>query len=261
MDIFTGDMENWRHHSEVDDTRHAAMLGDILAERDFSAHEDSSNISYAFEMTKWVISHFEYITEVHSDEIEGDELPLPIKALVAREWAPGGESRIVYPSGSTILMKHETEELRKSGPSTLEKFIKEIRAKDNNVFQDTEDLQALADLDGDLLPSHFATKSEVEIFETITLNWFYPSFDPSYGRSGIRIDINPGRIEAFSFGAPEQAPKLQTFVKHLYNYPSELSAIASEFAVLAARHTSHRVSSYFTDRSEIENFAAHLRTF
>jgi hypothetical protein len=42
MDMFTGDMEEWLHHPEVDDTRQEALLRSMLNERDIYAHEAGS---------------------------------------------------------------------------------------------------------------------------------------------------------------------------------------------------------------------------
>lgn len=253
--MFTGDMENWLNEVEVQDARHAELLGNILQSRDFSVHDDASNIQYAFEMAKWVTNHFEYLTYARSEEIKGDALPTTIKSMIAREWSPGGELHITYPSGSSVALELEAEKHRLSGPSTLEKFVNDMSAQGTSFFETVDALEELSSLDDTLIGDHLAMKEDTVTLESVIVNWSHPmSF-----RSGLRFTIAPLAIAILPYGEPEYMEKLYPFAESLKNNIAESTKITSELVVLAAQHCLPRTRAFFTDRQDIDDFAEKMR--
>jgi hypothetical protein len=254
MDMFSGDLENWLNEVDVQDGYHAELLAGILKERDFSEHDDASNIQYAFEMAKWVSGHFEYLTYACSDEIDGEVLPDTIKAVIAHDWRPAGEVHIVYPSGSKLRLLPNSEEHRVSGPSTLEKIIKDALDDGSNMSQVVDTASQMAELDEDIIEEHHRLKSDTVIFETVEVVWEHPLSH----RDGLKFTVSPTEIKVIPFATADYGNRLFEFAVGIQQEPTSLAEIVSKLAVLAAQNCMPRTRQYFTDRGEIEDFKKKL---
>lgn len=248
--MFTGDMENWLNDVEVDDEHHTRLLRDIISTRNFAEHADVSNVSYAFEIAKWVANHFEYLTYAQSGEIDGERLPLAIKAFVAHEWLPGGELHIIYPSGSTIAIVPKSEQIKVQYPSRLGQIITSLLSEGKTFQEITADAQRAIDSDRSIVEEHTAL-SDAVTSESIKINWHHPHS----ANSGLLLETDGTHISVLPYGEPHIVSKLLPLVTNFTGNSTELAALVTELAILAAEHCPPRIPKYFTDRQEIESFA------
>jgi|GEM_PF-2260671 hypothetical protein len=251
MDMFTGDMENWLNETEVGDAHHAKLLRDALSTKDFSEHDDASNVSYAFEVAKWVARHFEYLTYGQSHEIEGDRLPVAIKSLIAIEWQPGGELHVIVPSGSTISIEFKSEQVKVQYPSRLGQIITRSLTEGKTFQEIILDAERAINEDESIEEEHIAL-SDMATLESIKINWHHPHS----ATSGLLLETDGTHIGVLPYGEPQVVSRLLPLVTDLPGNSPELAALVAELSVLAAEHCQPRTKNYFTDRQEIEDFIA-----
>ncbi len=250
MDMFTGDMENWLNYVEVNDTEHARLLRDMFKRRNFTDHDDASNVAYASELAHWVHGHFEYVTYARSNEIPGEQLPRALRVLTAREWSPGGELNIVYPSGSSVALRREDERRGNvGGHSTLEKIVRDSIDTGKTFDQTVDDATELISLDGNLVGEHLALKGLRNTIAStkITIDWQHPLSHTS----GLLLTVNSFGIDIVPYDEPAVMPELFSFATESLRNPSELAMLASELMVIAAEYCPPRSRQYYTDREDI----------
>lgn len=252
--MFTRDMENWLYEMDVQDGYHAELLKGILQDRNFSAHSNESNITYAFEMTRWVGEHFEYLTYASSNEIDGMNLPESIKVIIAYDWQPSGEMRIVYPPGSKLSLRPKTEELRVSRSSTLERIIHEAINEGENMNQVLDTAGQMVTLDPGLIEEHTRLRNDTVKFESTDVIWEHPLDN----KSGLTFTVSPSEIKVTPFADREYAEKLYDFTANIRQNTTTLAETVCELAVIAAQNCMPRGRTFFTDRLEIEDFKKRL---
>lgn len=243
------DIENRHDDMGVNDERHARLLRDVVAVRNFSEHSDDSNVHYAFEIAKWVADHFEYLAHGGSGEINGERLPIAIKALVGYEWAPGGELRVVYPSGSTIDMAAKVEKVSVRHPSRLGHIITSRLSEGATLAEIVAHVERSIKDDSSIIEEHIAL-SDTVTSESIKIDWHYPNF----AAGGLILETDGIHINVLPYGEPDVVSRLLPLVTNYKSDSSELSALVTELAILAAEHCLPRAPQFTTDRKEIEQF-------
>jgi len=243
------DKENWPNDVGVDDERHARLLRDAISMRDFTEHTDVSNVSYAFEIAKWVANHFEYLTYARSDEIDGERLPIAVKALVGYEWVPGGELHIIYPSGSTVDITLESNQTKVQYPSRLGQIVSSLVSEGKTFQEIMSDIQQSIEDNKSIVEEHIALGDTVTS-ESIKIDWHHPNF----ATGGLILETDGMHINVLPYGEPDVVSRLLPLVKNYTDDSTELSVIVTEFAILAAEHCPPRAPQFTTKKQEIEQF-------
>lgn len=247
--MFIEDIENWRDDVGVDDKNHARLLRDVLSTRNFAEHTDASNVIYAFEIAKWVADHFKYLTYARSDEIYGERLPIAIKIRIVHEWLPGGELHVIYPSGSTINMTPKSEQIKVQYPSRLGQIVTSLVSEGKTLPEIIADAQSSIGDDESIVEEHIALGDTVTS-ESIEINWHHPDS----ASSGLILETDGIHINVLPYGEPHIVSRLLPLVTDYTRDSTELSALMTELAILAAEHCRPRAPQFTTNRQEIEQF-------
>lgn len=225
------DKENWPNDVGVDDERHARLLRDAISMRDFTEHTDVSNVSYAFEIAKWVANHFEYLTYARSDEIDGERLPIAIMSHIGYEWLPSGELHIIYPSGSTIDITPITEQIKIQYPSRLGQITTNLVTEGKTFQEIIAAIRHSIEEDESIADEHIALGDTVAS-ESIKINWNYPNF----ATGGLILETDGIHINVLPYGEPHVVSRLLPLAKKYTDDSTELSVLVTELAILAAEH-------------------------